>query len=102
PTQLAELAEGVDRFEMRCGIEKPLVFVLPVQVDEGPASLAQRRARDERSIDEGAASSLRGDLPPDDQLFAVGRVENSFDDGLIFARPDEIGRGAAADDQPDG
>ena len=94
--------ELVEQIEMRGGIEQHLVLVLPVQIDERAGGLAQRRARDERAVDEGAAASLRRDLAADDHLAAVRLLEHRLDGGGLFAGPDELGAGAAADEQADG
>ena len=48
-----------------------------------------------------AAAPLRGDLAADDDLAAVGGVEDGFDGRLVFAGADEVGGGPAADQQPD-
>ncbi len=93
---------GVEHVEVRGRIEQHLVLVLSVQIDERPGELAQRAARDERAVDEGAAASLGRHFPADDDLAAVGGVEHGFDRGGLLAGAHELGRGAAADEQADG
>ena len=87
---------------MRRRIEQHLVLVLAVEIDEVGGQLAQRRARHQRAVDEGAAAALGRDLAPDDQFAAVGVFEDRLDRRLLLPGPDEIRRRAAADEQPDG
>jgi hypothetical protein len=77
---------------MRARIQKELMFVLAVQIDESRGRFPQRRRRRERPIEEGAASTgLRRNLTLDDELCAAGVFEDRFDRGLLLPRPDEIG-----------
>ena len=78
------------------------MLVLPVDVDQLADGLAQRRGRDELAVDEGAAPALRGDFTADDQLAAVRRVDHRLDHRGFGACPDEVGRGAAAEEEADG
>ena len=76
--------------------------MLAVEIDERAGGLAQRRAGDERAVDERAAASLRRDLAPDDHFRAVRPFEHRLDGGGLLAGPHELGAGAPADEQPDG
>ena len=78
------------------------MLVLAVQIDQDAGQLAERRAGGERAVDEGAAAALRRDLAPQDHFPAVRRVEDGLDRRRVLPGPDEVGRGAAADQQPDG
>src|SRR6185436_4705018 len=51
--------ELVEQIEMRRRIEKDLVLVLPVQIDQRSRGVAQRAAGDERAVGERAAAPLR-------------------------------------------
>ena len=76
---------------MRFRVEQRLVLVLPVQVDEPGAEVAERGGRDERAVDERPAPALCGDLAPDQQFCPVVAVEDRLDDGAVLAGADEIG-----------
>ena len=91
--------ELVEQIEVRRGIEQDLVLVLAVQIDEGPGGFAQRRAGDERAVDEGAAAPLRGHLAADDHFAAVRLLEDRLDGRGLLAGSDQVGAGAAADQQ---
>ena len=86
---------------MRRGVEQHLMLVLPVQIDQSAARLAQRRARREHAVDERAAAPLRGDLAADDHLAAVRGFEDGFDGRVVFAGAHQVGGRAAADQQAD-
>ena len=86
---------------MRGGIEQDLVLVLAVQIDERAGGLAERRAGDERAVDEGPAAPLRRDFAADDHFAAVGLLEDRLDGRGLLAGPDELGAGASADEQSD-
>ncbi len=87
---------------MRRRIEQHLVLVLTVEVHEAAAQLAKRRARRERAVDQRAAAPLRGHLAADDDFLAVRGLEDRFDRRGVLSGADEIGRGAAPHEQPDG
>ena len=53
------------------------------------------------AVDEGAAAALRGDLAPDQQLFAAA-LEDRFDRRGVFAGAHEVARRAPAEEQADG
>ncbi len=78
------------------------MLVLAVEVDERAGEIAQRGARDERAVDERAAPSLRRHFPPNDDLAAVGGVEDRLDGRGLLTRAHEFGGGAAADEESDG
>ncbi len=86
---------------MRGRIEQQLMLVLSVQVDQPPNRLAKRAGRHERSVDEGAAASLRRDLAAHDRFGPVGPLEDRLDGRGVFAGPHEIGRCPTTDQQPD-
>ena len=94
--------ESVEQVEVRVGIEQGLVLVLAVKVDEAGGQVAQRGGRREGAVDERAAAALRGDLAADEQFVARRLVlEDRLERGAVLARPDEVGRGAAAEEQAD-
>ena len=78
------------------------MLVLAVEIDEHAGQFAQGRTRRERAVDERAAASLCGDLAAQEDLAAVGRFEDGLECRCILAGPDQVGRGAPADEQPDG
>ena len=86
---------------MRRGVEQRLVLVLPVQFDQARREVLQRAGGDEDPVDERAAAALSRDLATDQQLLAAV-LENRFDGGGLFARPDKVAGRAAAEQQPDG
>ena len=97
-----KLREGVEQVEVRRGIEQQLMLVLPVQIHQTRGGIAERRRGRERAVQERSApAALRRQLPADDQLAAVGLFEDRFDRGLVLTRPNELGRGPAADQQAD-
>ena len=69
------------------------------------SAASSRSAADVTSepFEEGAApAALDRDVAADHQLGAVGVLEDGLDRRLLLARPHEIGRRPAADEQPDG
>ena len=50
------------------------------------------------AVDERAAAALRGDLAADEQLLAAV-LEDRLDRGGFLAGPDEVARGASAEEQ---
>ena len=113
--QTAEAAERVEQLDVRLGPQQRLVLVLAVQVDRVRRDLAEHVERRRRVVDERAAAG-GGDLAADDehavlagvdavlleergQAAFVGVVELPFDDRLLRARPQRLGRGAVAEEQ---
>src|SRR5262249_15668797 len=94
--------ERVEDVDVGRGIQEDLVFVLTVEIDKDRGQIAERGTGSECAVDEGAASALRGDLPPQDDLLTIGLVENRLDDGGVLPRPDEVRRGPAAQQETDG
>ena len=78
------------------------MFVLPVQIDELAAEVAERGRGGERVVDERAAAPLGGNLASDDDFAAVSAIEHGLDGGRRFSGADKVGAGAAADEQVDG
>ena len=98
--QRSSAAECVEHGEMRRGIEQCLMFVLAVQLDEARRQILQRAGRRQLAVDEGAAATLRGDFAAHQQLLPAA-LENASIDGGVFARPDQVAGGAAAQQQTD-
>ena len=73
--------------------------MLSVEVHEGAEAFLERGGRDELVVEERAAAALGRNLAPDDDLTAVGRLEDRLDRGRGLAGADEVGRRAAADEQ---
>jgi hypothetical protein len=91
--------EFVEQIEMRRGIEQHLVLVLAVEIDE--------RSGDSRSAAlVTSAPSTNARLRPCDEtrggrsLRRRPAFEDGLDGGGFLAGPDEVGAGAAADEQP--
>ena len=86
---------------MRRRIEQRLVLVLPVELDEVARRFAQHRGGRQRAVDERPAAALRRDLPADQHLAAVRPLRRPPRRSRLLAGPDQIRRGAAAQQQPD-
>ena len=91
----------VDKGQMRLGIEQRLMLVLTVQLDKASRQVPKRSSGGKRTVDEGSAASLAGDLPADDDLAATV-LKNRFDGGVGLAGSNEVGRGAPAEQKPHG
>lgn len=78
------------------------MLVLTVKINEAAAGLAEGSAGHQAVVDEGSTAPLSGNLPPDDRLPAVGGFEDGFDDGLVFAGSDQVGRCPPTDQQTHG
>ena len=116
--RLADEAGVVERLvevgEVVLEMEEEDVVVLAVDVDEPRGELAEPADRDEHAVDEGLARALVGDRALDEELAVLGlgqagqveglarHVEDGLDEGLGFARPDELGRSLLAQDEADG
>ncbi len=87
---------------MRRRIEQRLMLVLAVQLDQARGQILERAGGRERAVDERAAAALRGDLAPDEQFVAVRLSKIASTVGDLFAGPDEVAGGAAAEQQADG
>jgi hypothetical protein len=99
---------------VRRWIEETLGVVLAVHRGHERGDRLQDGERNERAID-GRLSLARGvNLAADDDLVALrgqavflqeflerGAVGQRLDDGALFARPDEVGRGPLAQDEPE-
>ncbi len=108
-----DLPEAVEVLDVASRVEQPLGLVLAVHRDQQRRQLAQRGHRDQRPVDGGAPAPGGVDLAPHHQLVpeagqaaleqAVpqgrGQVEGRLDRGRVLPGPDEVGRGAAAEDQ---
>ena len=81
-------------------IEQLLVFVLAVQLHQPIGEVLERAGGGERARDEGAASALRRDLAPHDDLFVPSVLEDGFDGGEVLAGADEILRRAPPSSRP--
>ena len=80
-----EAGVAIEQRELHRRIEQRLVLVLPVQIDQRSDGFAQRRGRDQLSVEEGTAPALGGDFASHDQLLARGRVEDRLDYRCFFA-----------------
>ena len=96
-----ETGVGIEKAEVRGGIEQRLVLVLAVQLDEVGRHLAQHRGGGQRAVDERPAPPGCGDLPADQDLAAVRPLEDRLDGRGVGAGADQVGRGAAAQQEPD-
>ena len=94
--------ELIQQVELGLRQQQSLVLVLPVDVDEVADGLAQHRGGGEGVVDERAASALRGDFAADEDLAAVGSFNRRLDHRVVGARADEVGHGAAAEEEADG
>ena len=82
-------------------IEQGLMLVLAVQLDEPRAARSlSAPAVASVAVDEGAAAALRGDLARRAALRRRARRSLRSIAG-VFAGPDEVGRGAPAEQQAD-
>ena len=93
-----ESGPRIEQREVLRGIEKLLMFVLAVQLNEAIRQILECGGGGECAGDEGARAALRGDLAPHDQLdfAAVLRFENGFDGGDVFAGANQVwGRASA-------
>src|SRR5262249_44442026 len=73
-----------------------------MKIDERPRQLPQGRRRRQGAVDEAAAPAGGGNLASYDELTAVGSLKDRLDRGAVFTRPDELGGGASAYQEPDG
>ena len=74
------------------------MLVLSVQFHERRHLIFQRRGGHERVVHKRAAAALRCNFTADDQ-FGIAALEDRLYRGLGFARADEIGRCATADEE---
>ena len=77
------------------------MFVLPVQFDQPIREVLECLRGGHGSVDEGPASSLRGDFAADHDLGTV-RFENRFDRRQFCPGADQILRGSSAKEKADG
>ena len=93
---------GVEQRQVLARIEQLLVFVLAMQFDQPVGEVLECAGGGQRSGDEGPAAALRGDFAADDDLLPPSVFEDGFDGGQLLAGADQILRGAAAEEEPDG
>ena len=80
-------------------IEKRLLPVLAVEVDELPPERLQGAHGGQLIVDEHPAPALRADLAPEDDLAPVVRVEHGLHDGLVLAGAYQLGGRPPPDEQ---
>ena len=84
---------------MRPLIEKRLLPVLAVEVDELPPERLQGGHGGQLVVDEHPAPPLRGDLAPENDLAPVIGVEHGLHDGLVFTGAYQLGGRPPPDEQ---
>ena len=89
--QRSEPRRLVQHGEMGQRIEKRLVFVLSVKLDEPIGEVTKRGRRRQRIVDERPAPPLARDFAADDRLAFSCVLENRFDDGLLCSGSNQIG-----------
>jgi hypothetical protein len=107
--------EVVDEREVRRRVEQALRLVLAVHRRRGAAPGRAARPRDDRAVGRRAPLAVRLQLAPEHELVAVLgqralfqqgagvlQLEDGLDGRSLLARPDEIGRGALAEDEAQG
>ena len=97
-----EARPRVEQRQVLRRIEKLLMFVLAMQLDETIREIFERGRGGKRAVDERPASTLRRDLAANDQLAAVFGFEDRFDGREIFAGANEVLRRATTEQEPDG
>src|SRR6476620_12107569 len=86
---------------MRGRIQKRVVLVLTVELDQLNREVLQGGSRRQSTVDEGAASALRAELAADHDLFPAV-FEDCLDRRSFFASADEVSCRASTEQQPDG
>ena len=94
--------KAVEQRDVLVRIEQRLMLVLPVQLDQSAAKLAERGRGRERVVDERAAAALRRDLAAHDDFVAAVPLEDGLYGRGLFAGAHEVGARASADEQVDG
>ena len=87
---------------MRQRIEQRLMLVLAVQLDEPLRQVAQRAAVARAPLMNERLRPWLDDLAADDQLVAVASSKIASMVACGFAGANQVGRGAGAEQQPDG
>ncbi len=106
--------EVVQQVDVRRGVEQPLGLVLAVDDREPRGEVAEEAHGNEGAVHRGAALSARLELPANDHLVpvraqpalleesrSVVNLEDGFDRGALFPRPDEVRRGPIAQQEPE-
>ena len=84
--ELEVLAEVVEQFALRAGAGQRLEFMLPVDVDDEPADVAQQLQRHGDAIEITARAAIAGDDPAHREL--VFGVDRLFREHFAQVRPD--------------
>ena len=77
------------------------MLVLAMQFDQPKRQLSECGRRRERSVHEGPAAPLARDVAAHHDV-ATAVLEERLDRCLLLARPDQVARSAAAEQQPGG
>ncbi len=101
-TAIAQTSPAVEQRQMLRRVEKLLVLVLSVKLDERVRQRPEIAGGGQRAVDERAAAALRGDLATDDQLVTLSRFKHGLDRCEVFAGPDQVLSRPAAQQQADG
>jgi hypothetical protein len=97
-----DTAEAVEGGPLGRRRQQRLVGVLAVEIDEGGASLGQRRHRREPAVDVGPGAALGRHDASQHDLLTAGVDEAPFDPGLGGPGADDARVGPPADEQVDG
>ena len=114
---VAQARPGVEEFGLALGPEQELMLVLAVQVHEQIADAAKLGEEHGPAVHQGAALSVAGKLPAQDDLPLLGldpgganlfqeigarlEVEDSFDEPALLPRAQPVGVRALAEKEPD-
>ena len=101
--RLGETGPGIEDREVLIRVQKLLVLVLSMELDQPVRQVLERGGRGQRARDEGAAPALCGDFASNDQVGGLARdFEDRFDGGEVLAGAHQVGRRTAAQQEADG
>jgi hypothetical protein len=87
---IVECPPRIEQRQMLSWIEKLLMFMLSMKLDERAGKRSEIAGGRQCAIDERSTAALRRDLSAHDELFAVTGLEDRFDRREILAGPDQI------------